>query len=153
MTLQYSWTEGLESNVIFTLVDSSGMKVSILEKHIGTEASKGVDKLVSNSTLQTGVWKILVQSDSKEIAELQFLVLPLLVSAGPSTGKDVKQNLLERIDELTAQFWRAEGLCSLEDIWSQCPNIEQCTYSEWSSMSPDPKSDITMIDNENKSSK
>ena len=139
--------------MIFTLVDPSGKKVSILEKHIETEASKGAEKLVSNSTLQTGVWKILVQSDSKEIAELQFLVLPLLVSAGPSTGKDVKQNLLERIDELSAQFWRAEGLCSLENIWSQCTNIEQCTDSEWSSMSPDPKSDITMIDNEIKTSK
>ena len=138
----------------FTLTDPSGRAVSTLEKHIGPEVSKEVDELTTNSTstLQTGVWKTLVQTDGKEIADLTFLVLPLSDNAGHWNGKDDKESVVADIDALTAQFWRVDGLCSVEDIGSECPNIELCSSTGWSSMSPDPKSDF-IIDNEIKSAK
>ena len=138
----------------FTWTDPSGSTVSTLEKHIDTDVSKGVDTLTTNSTstLQTGVWKILVQTDGREIADLTFLVLQLSDNAGHWNGKDDKKSVVADIDALTAQFWRVDGLCSLEDIGPECPNIELCSSTEWSSMSPDPKSDFIIV-NEIKSAK
>ena len=148
LTLQYIWKEGPEGNVTFSWVDPSGKTVSTLEKHIQSDISSGIYTLETNSTstLQTGVWKLLVHSDSQEIAEVQFLVLPLEDSEEPDSVKQTDQNLLARIDELTAQFWKADGLCSLEDLGPECRQIKPCSKTMWSSVSPDPKSDIIVND-------
>ena len=148
LTLQYVWKEGAEGNVTFSWVDPSGKTVSTLEKHIGTEITSGVYTLETNSTsmLQTGIWKILVHSDSKEIVEVQFLVLPTVISEEPDSVTQTDQIMFARIDELTAHFWKEEGVCSPEDLGSECPQIKLCSKTEWSSMSPDPKSDI-IVDN------
>ena len=138
----------------FTWTDPSGRAVSTLEKHINTEVSKGVDELTTNSTstLQTGIWKILVQTDGKDVAELLFLVLPLSHNNGHLSEKDDAESMLAYIDWLTSQFWNLEGLCSLQAIGSECLKVELCRNTEWSSMSPDPKSDIT-TDNKIKTTK
>ena len=154
LTLHYIWKEGAEGNVTFSWMNPSGKTVSALEKHIGPEISSGIYKLETNSTstlqtLQTGIWKIVVHRDGKEIAELQFLVVPIVVSEGQNSVKQKHQNMLAQIDELTTQFWKAEGLCSLEDRGAECPQINLCRKTNWSSMSPDPKSDITVDDNGN----
>ena len=148
LTLQYIWKEGVEGNVTLSWVDPWGKTVSALEKHIDTEITAGVYTLETHSasTLQTGVWKILVQSDGREIVELEFLVLPLAVSIGPETVKETHQSPLARIDELTAQFWKSEELCALEDLGTECPQVKLCSKTNWSSMSPDPKSDIIVDD-------
>ena len=147
LTLQYSFNEGLEGNVTFSWIDPSGKTVSVSEKHITTGVKKGVDilNINSTSTLQTGVWKILIEDKRNEIAELEFLVLPLSVSAeGLPAEIGGEQKIYNQIDELTAQFWRTEGLCSSDDIESEYSNINPCRNTNWSSMSPDPKSSITV---------
>ena len=132
----------------FTWTYPSGSTVSTLEKHIDNEVSKGVGELTTNSTstLQTGVWKISVQTNGIDVAELPFLVLPISHNTGHLSEKDDTKSMLAHIDWLTSQFWYLEGLCSLESIGSECLNIELCRNTEWSSMSPDPKSDITTDD-------
>ena len=145
LTLQYCWEEGTDGRVTFTWTNPSGKAVSSLEKHIGTKTSCGVHTLETNdlSILPTGVWSIVVHSDSGEIAELQFLVLPIEHDGGSDDGKQVDEKLLiSRIDELTSQFWKMEGLCSQNDLVLECPEIKVCTDEEWSSMSLDPKSDM-----------
>ena len=143
LTLQYMWKDLAGGNVTFLWVDPSGNTVSALETNIGPRILSGVYKLETNSTsamspLLTGVWKLKVQRDGKDIAVLQFLVIPSTVSDG-----SIKQaSHLPHIDKLTALFWKAENLCSLEDLGSQCPNITRCSGTNWSSMSPDLKSDI-----------
>ena len=151
LALQYVWKEGAEGNVTFSWMNPSGKTVSALEKHIVTEITSGVYTLETHSTssLQTGVWKILVQSDGREIVELEFLVLPLGVSVGPLSFKETHQSPLARIDELTAQFWKADELCALEDLGTECPQVKLCSKTNWSSMSPDPKSDIIVDDKRN----
>ena len=151
LTLQYIWNEGTEGNVTFSWVDPSGKTISVLQKRIRSETVTGVYTLKTNSTspLQTGIWNILVHSDSKGIAEVQFLVIPIEDGEESDSVKQPDQNLLAWIDELTAQFWKAEGLCSLEDLGPECPQIKMCSKTEWSSMSPDPKADIIIDYNGN----
>ena len=125
-------------------MDPSGTRVFAVEKHVGSNSTLGGYTLKLNSTsgLQTGIWKVLVHSDSQEIAEMEFLVLPLEIYQVPDGVKQTNQHLLAQIDKLTAHFWKAEGLCSLEDLGPDCPLINACSNTNWSSMSPDPKSDI-----------
>ena len=150
LTLQYMWKDLAGGNVTFLWVDPSGNTVSALGTNIGPRILSGVYKLETNSTsamspLLTGVWKLKVQQDGKNIAVLQFLVIPVL------EGNDsIKQaSRLPQIDSLTAQFWKAEDVCALEDPGSQCPYITRCSKTNWSSMSPDPKSDIIVDKNGN----
>lgn len=64
-----------------------------------------------------------------------------------TTSKKIHQDLLSQIDYLTELFWKAEGMCSSEDLGSDCSSLDLCSETRWSSMSPDPKSEIK-IDNE-----
>lgn len=61
-------------------------------------------------------------------------------------GKKFGRDLLTWIDELTAEFWTAHDMCSLEDLESNCPQVNLCAETTWSSMSPDPKSEIRGVD-------
>ena len=60
------------------------------------------------------------------------------------SDKTFERDLLSWIDELTAQFWNAESICTLEDLGQDGPNIPLCSETTWSSMSPDPKSEIKL---------
>ena len=53
-----------------------------------------------------------------------------------------KGDVLSWIDKLTAEFWVAEGMCAFEDLRQDCEDVPLCTETSWSSLSPDPKSEI-----------
>ena len=144
ITIKYVLNEGIDGNLAISCMDPSGAKVFAVVKHVGSNSTSGGYTLKLNSTngLQTGIWKVLIHSDRQEIAEMEFLVLPLEVIEGHGGVKQSSQSLLAQIDKLTAQFWEAEGLCSLEDLGPDCPLINTCSKTNWSSMSPDPKSDL-----------
>ena len=61
-------------------------------------------------------------------------------------GKKIGKDLLIWIDELTTKFWLTHDICSLEDLGSKCSQMNLCSDTTWSSMSPDPKSEILGID-------
>ena len=84
-----------------------------------------------------------VHSDGQEMAEMEFPVVPLEVNEEPDRVRHGDQSLLAQIDKLTAHFWKADGLCSVEDLGQECSFIDICSKTKWSSMSPDPKSDIS----------
>ena len=55
-----------------------------------------------------------------------------------------KGDLLSWIDELTAQFWRPQGMCALQDLGQYCEDVPLCIETSWSSLSQDPKSEIRL---------
>ena len=69
-----------------------------------------------------------------------------LKSKSVINGKKFGKDLLSWIDELTYQFWTAHDMCSEEDLGFKCPELNLCSETSWSSMSPDPKSEIKGVD-------
>ena len=55
--------------------------------------------------------------------------------------------LLEWIDDLTFKFWTVGELCSVGSILP-CPGIQLCNITTWSSLSPDPKSQLGRVNPE-----
>ena len=56
--------------------------------------------------------------------------------------------LEEWLDELVGEFWTTGEYCRVEDattVGSQCSWIPDCRSTDWSTFSPDPKSDIGKI--------
>ena len=120
---------------------------------------------------QPGIWQALLQSKLETLVELKYLVLPKVTIAETHLNatrdnqgqymkhvnfaihndkvtnkaqKDLssKGDELSWIDKLTAEFWVAEGMCALEDLRQDCEDVPLCTETSWSSLSPDPKSEI-----------
>ena len=49
-------------------------------------------------------------------------------------------------DGLCERFWHISGTCSTEPLpRGRCPSLPACSSSEWSTLAPDPKSDIGPI--------
>ena len=57
------------------------------------------------------------------------------------------EQLLRWIDDLTFKFWTVRELCSVDSSLS-CPGIETCSKTTWSSLSPDPKSELGQVNAE-----
>lgn len=49
------------------------------------------------------------------------------------------------VDSLVGELWRVEGSCSKGGILDTCPYLDQCEATSWSSLSPDPKSELTPV--------
>ena len=46
-------------------------------------------------------------------------------------------------DELCGRFWHISGVCSVDPLTGgRCPSLPACSSSEWSTLFPDPKSEI-----------
>ena len=61
-------------------------------------------------------------------------------------GKKFGKDLLSWIDDLTPGFWKGLDTCSQEDLGSKCPLLNLCSQTMWSSLAPDPKSEIKGLD-------
>ena len=60
-------------------------------------------------------------------------------------AKDGAQ-LEEWLDELVQVFWKMEGSCKTNvDIGGRCSWISNCSATDWSTFSPDPKTEIGEI--------
>ncbi|KAL3876733.1 hypothetical protein ACJMK2_034534 [Sinanodonta woodiana] len=60
-------------------------------------------------------------------------------------GMKTGESLSDWIDELSAKFWDVQESCSKQDIEETCPLLNVCTMSHWSSMYPDPKSEMEVM--------
>ena len=69
-----------------------------------------------------------------------------LQSKAVINGKKIGKDLLTWIDKLSMEFWTVLDTCSLEDLGSKCPELNLCSETSWSSLSPDPKSEIRGVD-------
>ena len=53
------------------------------------------------------------------------------------------EDLYRWADGLCARFWTVSGACSTGTLrGGRCPSLPVCSSSEWSTLAPDPKSDI-----------
>ena len=87
------------------------------------------------------------QADLNDFQEkLKVSRLEELQSKAVINGKKFGKDLLTWIDELTMEFWTAHDTCSMEDLGSNCPELNLCSETSWSSFSPDPKSEIKGVD-------
>lgn len=60
-------------------------------------------------------------------------------------GHKVGQDLKEWVDELSSFSWSVQDTCTVTDLGHSCPPLDLCTDTRWSSLSPDPKSDVSQI--------
>ncbi|XP_045214811.2 xylosyltransferase 2-like [Mercenaria mercenaria] len=60
-------------------------------------------------------------------------------------GRKVGPDLEAWIDKLSAFSWSVQDTCSVFDLGQSCPPIDLCVNTRWSSLSPDPKSEISQI--------
>ncbi|XP_052266790.1 xylosyltransferase oxt-like isoform X2 [Dreissena polymorpha] len=59
-------------------------------------------------------------------------------------GRKMGEDLRMWIDELTAQFWSVEDACTVVNVEPVCSQLELCHETTWSSLSPDPKTQISL---------
>lgn len=127
-----------------------------------------------NKPLRPGVWSVRVLVANQITMETSFLVIPLShkekklmdkpesINAARMTDRhhntvtdkafDHWRNgvilsgppLFQWIDELVLQFWTLKSLCGP----ASCTTIPQCSVSSnWSTLSPDPKSELNDVNN------
>ncbi len=61
-------------------------------------------------------------------------------------SQKVGLSLLAWLDELTAQFWRVADSCVVNERLPLCNKLPLCSATRWSTMSPDPKSELGEVD-------
>ena len=54
------------------------------------------------------------------------------------TGKDLQ----DWLDKLVSEFWKIENVCRTEASRDGCSYITDCASTDWSTFSPDPKSEL-----------
>lgn len=52
------------------------------------------------------------------------------------------ESLEEWLDKLVADFWKMEGLCRTDAHRDSCSYVRDCADTDWSTFSPDPKSEL-----------
>lgn len=115
------------------------------------ESATGVEhcKLELNKKLSVGVWTVRLKVEEKILADLQFLVLPS------------RSNSDTFVDSLVERFYSVDDFCSIDggqllnndcsfiNAYSRPKSVKQCKFTDWSSYSPDPKSQIDGLDAKN----
>lgn len=62
-------------------------------------------------------------------------------------GKKFGAELEKWIDSLTMEFWSVQDACTTEALLQGCPPLEICKDTKWSSLSPDPKTELSAVSN------
>lgn len=102
--------------------------------------------------LEAGLWAVQIVKDLKIIGETEFIILPSDFSFDAEYTLDNMKQDFQRYKTLFSTFHKVKRVCVLaksrEEISScQCakPDMPDCEETDWSSYSPDTKSDITRI--------
>ena len=131
----------------------------------------GSQNLDLDPPLATGVWTLMVVLGTKKLATTDFLIVPLpndqpSVSAGEHSSQSTWENFLKldpdarkrrlqyeslqardrlkKFDSLVTEFYTVEDYCFVRQP-SMCTSQltwPLCSTTKWSSLSPDPKSDL-----------
>ena len=118
-----------------------------------------------------GVWNSRVElTDGTAVMERKFLVVPLthermqvmetpasinaarmddlpkvesqVVLEWKENVQKTGESLEQWLDNLVAEFWKVEGMCRTDADRDSCSYIRECASTEWSTFSPDPKSEL-----------
>lgn len=68
-----------------------------------------------------------------------------LVTEATVNARKVGEELHKWIDDVVGKFWTVEGSCVVEGESPKCAKLTSCKDVEWSSRSPDPKSEIGKV--------
>ena len=132
--------------------------ISVTDPHNSTRYMEATIKKQQMSTIVTdlpidtplkpGVWviKVRLPSDGKRKKEggeweRRFSVLPITHIGGMMTDKDS----MTQVDELTWKHWRCEESCAESVVNHFCRINSMCSRAKWSSLYPDPKSDLDAL--------
>ena len=115
---------------------------------------------------------MLLHPGGSAFMQVQFLVTPVkfdkktplanpssangkLAQVQPANGVDLqrfelwKEKVLSNgekldnwVDRLVSEFWRVEGMCGVAAAVRQCRSLINCENTHWSTLSPDPKSEL-----------
>ena len=118
-----------------------------------------------------GVWNARIElADGSAIMETKFLVVPLThenmkvmddpasvnakraddphpmeargLSEWKENVKKTGESLEQWLDKLVSDFWKIEGICRTDSTKDGCSYITDCASTDWSTFSPDPKSEL-----------
>lgn len=84
--------------------------------------------------------------DSKDFEELrEVLKVNMSTEAmkiAQLNARKVGEPLQNLVDSLVGKFWGIRNICSVHKLPENCPKIDLCSSTSWSSRSPDPKSNL-----------
>ena len=145
VVLHHAWIYGPTRKVTFSWVDPNGNVAA--EHNIRVPRTRLVQfhnpKL--KGPLRSGIWTVKASVGRTQIAKVHFLIIPLKMVQNDQLNNaahiaKVKWETL--IDKLTSYFWTVGEICSISVEQEDCPAFKACEETVWSSVSPDPKSDI-----------
>ncbi|XP_057673202.1 xylosyltransferase 2 [Corythoichthys intestinalis] len=178
------WGRGTNMTVTMVWIDPALVVAASYDVKVDTEAEFTLHKPPLKRPLRPGIWSLRVLKQWEQMAEFQFLVIPLnfkkkeplkeedslAVHSGPSgnfytdqsfdhlssilqlppqepamleaqqNAKLVGPALEAWIDGSVETLWVVNEMCATEK--SSCAALPLCSKTSWSSLSPDPKSEL-----------
>lgn len=168
-------TIGRVGDVNIVWEDPVGEKISTSVVKLEAGSFVATHKPRVERPIRPGAWSAKIQlQDGSVILETKFLVVPITHEnmeplSNPQSvnarradavrpGMDSREyskwranvvksgtDLEQWMDELVGEFWHVEGYCRTEMKGSECPGMTDCASRYWSTFSPDPKSEITKV--------
>ncbi|KAM9296883.1 xylosyltransferase 2 [Gastrophryne carolinensis] len=181
------WGHGVNITVTVVWIDPTYIIAASYDISVDSEADFTQYKPPLARPLRPGLWSVRLLHFWELLAEVKFLVIPLLyrnreplqssdrwLHAGPPRGQYMEQNFqalsgilslpprasveqeADRKSEMLAEdlekwtddglsaFWSIGGICT-KAASTFCPSLPVCSGTQWSSMSPDPKSELGEI--------
>ena len=138
IVLHHSWINGPVRKVTFAWIDSAGKVAAVHHVRIARTRLVQRHNPKLKGPLRPGIWTTKVSIGQREIAQVKFLIIPVETGV-KHKGRVV--DFLSQVDKLTARFWTLQETCLVSHD-RKCPQMPSCKATEWSSLSPDPKSDI-----------
>ncbi|XP_077475650.1 xylosyltransferase 2-like [Stigmatopora argus] len=186
------WGRGPNLTVTIVLIDPALVVATVYNIKVPQDSEFSMHKPPLKQPLRPGIWSLRIYQELEQMAELQFLVLPLNFKKKVPLSKDedswmhsgplenvymdksykhlnsilqlppqepamleAQQNaqlvgpaLEAWIDHCMENFWIIGGSCTTQN--SSCAALPPCSKTSWSSLSPDPKSELGPVKSDGK---
>ena len=146
VVLHHVWVYGPTRKVTFSWVDPIGNVAASHDIRIPRTRLVQFHNPKLKGPLKPGLWTVKVSVGRTQIARVYFAIVPVAIAQTDQSCNDDVQREKEKqeslTDKLTSYFWKNEDICLISDENEECPAFKPCKETEWSSVSPDPKSDI-----------
>ena len=150
VVLHHAWIYGPTRKVTFSWIDPIGNVATSHDIRIPRTRLVQFHNPKLKGPLKPGIWTVKVSVGRTQIAKVYFAIVPVvMVENDQSSNTDAQSGKVNRealIDKLTSFFWKSEDICLISRENEDCPAFKPCEETEWSSVSPDPKSDINERD-------
>ncbi|XP_065183647.1 xylosyltransferase 1-like [Sycon ciliatum] len=163
--VRYTTGQSLKLKVVFT--SPSGKKQKV--QHIDTNKDWSIADLPVDFQLseEPGLWRAdveVLKPTAASLGSVHFVLFPrelegnkeIVDAAGVQRAglgpyvvlkddMDVQQQLQDYVDSVTRQAWTISSHCAVSGSSRLCPSVSSCSKTSWSTLSPDPKSDLPDI--------